>query len=356
MQRTGNMFNSSLVAFTAILVIHPRHLTLAGLYNYTSSLAAILWVSRLLLLEYALPVKPYHFINDIPVRDGYQNRVRRAAVVHYTFGVQNTFYPLEEILRLTTYEIYQMYHEHLIHTTTDFFNRELLLGYREEFTLADLADVPSERRSGFSFLDVAPHPARSTCTPLLLLCQHPPSGVWPLRQISTRWDIQAMRLYEHQLVLLIQNTATSQRNIFLSNGQVMIVTEYHKTRRRTARTHPVARFLPPAVGRLLVTYLVHVRPMLVVFNRQHPSESRGRTRLLSGGNLLFGLCRCLGGFCGRTGRAYGIVGCITPCGISYTTTRGGPLCGLEAFGLQGLPIDRLILARETQNEQKKLHG
>ncbi|KAL4896868.1 hypothetical protein BDV59DRAFT_209394 [Aspergillus ambiguus] len=27
-------------------------------------------------------------------------------------------------------------------------------------------------------------------------------------------------------------------------------------------------------------------------------------------------------------RAYGIVGCITPCGIPYITTRGGPLCGL----------------------------
>ncbi|THC87167.1 hypothetical protein EYZ11_013387 [Aspergillus tanneri] len=309
-QQTGNKFDSSLVALTAVLAIHPVHLTVAGPYSYTSDLAAILWISRLLLLEYALPAKPYHFINDVPVRDQYRNRVRRAAAVHYTFGVRHTFYPLEEILRLTAHGIYQMYHEvrpasitwspdqetvyyrqnptgytmtnfrhwiqHLIHTTTDFFNRELLLGYVEDFTLADLVDVPSERRSGFSFLDVAPHHARPTCIPLLLLCQYPPSGVRPLRQVSTHWDIQAMRLYEkkvqdflYKLALLIQvtwgqtsrekelltikwqNTATSQRNIFLSNGQVMIVTEYHKTRRRTVRTHPVARFLPSAVGRLL---------------------------------------------------------------------------------------------------------
>ncbi|KAF7586432.1 hypothetical protein BBP40_008907 [Aspergillus hancockii] len=104
MQRTGNKFNSSLVVFTAVLAIHPCYLTLAGLYNYTSSLAAILWVS--LLLEYMLPVKLYPFINDIPVWDGYQNRVRRAAAVHYTFGAQNIFYSLEEILRLTMYKIY----------------------------------------------------------------------------------------------------------------------------------------------------------------------------------------------------------------------------------------------------------
>ncbi|KAL3447380.1 hypothetical protein BJX65DRAFT_318225 [Aspergillus insuetus] len=44
-------------------------------------------------------------------------------------------------------------------------------------------------------------------------------------------------------------------------------------------------------------------------------------------------------------RAYGIVGCITPCGIPYMTTRGGPLCGLE-----------LSLTQETQRELQDLAG
>ncbi|GAB1209695.1 hypothetical protein APSETT445_008476 [Aspergillus pseudonomiae] len=55
-------------------------------------------------------------------------------------------------------------------------------------------------------------------------------------------------------------------------------------------------------------------------------------------------------------RAYGIVGCITPSGIPYLTTRGGLLCGLESLSLQGLPLDRLILARETQAELQQLAG
>ncbi|KAF7585638.1 hypothetical protein BBP40_010411 [Aspergillus hancockii] len=177
---------------------------------------------QLLLLEYALPAKPYHFINDIPVRDGYQNRVRRAAAVHYIFGVRNIFYPLEKILRLTTYRIYQMYHEvdpasvtwlldqetvyyrhsphgytmvnfrrwiqHLIHTTTDFFNRELLLGYREEFTLTDLADTMRlyEKR------------AQDFLYQLALLVQ----VTWG--QTSREKEL---------LTIKWQNTATSQRNI-----------------------------------------------------------------------------------------------------------------------------------------------
>lgn len=55
-------------------------------------------------------------------------------------------------------------------------------------------------------------------------------------------------------------------------------------------------------------------------------------------------------------RAFGIVGCITPCGIPYMTTRGGPLCGLESLALQGLPLDRLLLTQESQRELQDLAG
>lgn len=55
-------------------------------------------------------------------------------------------------------------------------------------------------------------------------------------------------------------------------------------------------------------------------------------------------------------RAFGIVGCITPTGIPFMTTRGGPLCGLESLALQGLPLDRLLLTQESQRELQDLAG
>ncbi|KAH8434119.1 putative SNF2 family helicase [Aspergillus melleus] len=55
-------------------------------------------------------------------------------------------------------------------------------------------------------------------------------------------------------------------------------------------------------------------------------------------------------------RSYGIIGCITPSGIPYLTTRGGPLCGIEALALQGLPVDKLILTRESQRDLQDLAG
>lgn len=55
-------------------------------------------------------------------------------------------------------------------------------------------------------------------------------------------------------------------------------------------------------------------------------------------------------------RAFGIVGCITPSGIPYVTTRGGPLLGIEALAVQGIPINDLILTCETQRELQDLAG
>ena len=52
----------------------------------------------------------------------------------------------------------------------------------------------------------------------------------------------------------------------------------------------------------------------------------------------------------------GIASCLTPAGISFLTIRGGPLLGLEALSLQGLPIDELLLSRETEKELLGLAG
>jgi hypothetical protein len=47
------------------------------------------------------------------------------------------------------------------------------------------------------------------------------------------------------------------RNLYISHGLMMIVTGYHKTQRLVG-TRPVARFLAPAVGELLLQYLIYV--------------------------------------------------------------------------------------------------
>ena len=36
--------------------------------------------------------------------------------------------------------------------------------------------------------------------------------------------------------------------------------------------------------------------------------------------------------------------------IPYITNRGGPMVGLEALSMQGLPVDELLLTRETEDQ------
>src|SRR5882762_8141630 len=52
----------------------------------------------------------------------------------------------------------------------------------------------------------------------------------------------------------------------------------------------------------------------------------------------------------------GICPCLTPSMIAYITNRGGPMVGLEALHLQGLPIDELLLTRETEDQLADLAG
>lgn len=52
----------------------------------------------------------------------------------------------------------------------------------------------------------------------------------------------------------------------------------------------------------------------------------------------------------------GLTGCITPSGMPFLTDRLRPVTGIEALGLQGLPIDNLVLSTETQANLHDLSG
>jgi len=54
--------------------------------------------------------------------------------------------------------------------------------------------------------------------------------------------------------------------------------------------------------------------------------------------------------------AWGITGCLTPGGLPYSTSRGGPIVGYESLSLQGIPIEKLLLTRETQRQLQDLAG
>ena len=54
--------------------------------------------------------------------------------------------------------------------------------------------------------------------------------------------------------------------------------------------------------------------------------------------------------------AWGVTGCITPSGMPFSTTRGGPIVGSEALALQGISVDKLHLTSETLSQLQNLAG
>lgn len=53
---------------------------------------------------------------------------------------------------------------------------------------------------------------------------------------------------------------------------------------------------------------------------------------------------------------FGLTPCLTPNMIAYVTNRGGPLIGREALSLQGIPINGLLLTKETEDQLADLAG
>jgi len=68
--------------------------------------------------------------------------------------------------------------------------------------------------------------------------------------------------------LRYENAMQSMRNIFVKEGRVMIVTEYHKSMAVTDQVKVIPRFLPERVGKLLVVCLADVLPFRQLMDRK----------------------------------------------------------------------------------------
>jgi len=80
---------------------------------------------------------------------------------------------------------------------------------------------------------------------LLLFCVHTTYG-----QPARGTEITSIRF---------QNGCLQDRNVFIIDGQVVVVTRYHKSQSQFDRPKVVPRFLPWRVGQLVVIYLAYVQ-------------------------------------------------------------------------------------------------
>jgi hypothetical protein len=104
--RTGNIAASMLVHFTAVRSIHRHSLAYKSAHNYTPDLSKLVWIGRLLFLEYALPIHPYKTLRfPWPARDTYPdqaswlNEIRVKYLLRGGFSPMNLFRYLPQHIR-----------------------------------------------------------------------------------------------------------------------------------------------------------------------------------------------------------------------------------------------------------------
>jgi hypothetical protein len=74
----GSFRHNAIVHFSGVLGIHPYELAYRGAYDYTPYLSALIWVGRVLFLEYSLPLRAYNHLTYIwPDRYQYKDQVQR---------------------------------------------------------------------------------------------------------------------------------------------------------------------------------------------------------------------------------------------------------------------------------------
>jgi hypothetical protein len=77
----GGLESKAIVYFSGVLGIHPYELAYRTAYDYTPYLSALLWVGRLVVLEYALPLQAYTTLDvPFPARSSYIDQGRRLCV------------------------------------------------------------------------------------------------------------------------------------------------------------------------------------------------------------------------------------------------------------------------------------
>jgi hypothetical protein len=74
----GNMSRSAIPYFSGVLAIYPTEVCFCKPSDYTPFISALLWVGRLILLEYALPLTPYNHLKvPWPKRTAYADQAQR---------------------------------------------------------------------------------------------------------------------------------------------------------------------------------------------------------------------------------------------------------------------------------------
>lgn len=282
----GRATDLALVHFLAVIGIAGNGTSYGSAYLYTPRLAGTIWASRLLLLEYALPARPYT-VFELPERNSYSNQITRMNEIREQYLMVGGFYPIGQMISHMRYgrkiaqveggrsliawsedgkqlecsgEFVSMSDfrgfSHMVLQKTQAQMSELMFAWQPEQDLTGIRDDMRNGQEGYSFVS-HPDNGLQRCYGLLLRrswssdVQRPlqRNGQWQAAACEDYLDREQAFLKDLMLLMHLaggqpargpelctircQNSRTTMRNVFILHGQMMFTIKYHKARRST---------------------------------------------------------------------------------------------------------------------------
>ncbi|EGU75252.1 hypothetical protein FOXB_14237, partial [Fusarium oxysporum f. sp. conglutinans Fo5176] len=332
----GQPGSALLVYFSGILGFSSdcRRFQLAR--EYCPNLSGLIWVQRLLFLEYALPLHSYLALG---VQQRPQFPMQRLNEVRQKYMVQGSLSPLAELHNLRSFgqkvaktepppfllrwsddgnvvsygsdltlsmEEFRGLADHFI-TRSEELCDELMFGFEPHLDINMIKDDFTNAQPGFSFVSHPGNNFNSIYQDLLIqVCTS--RGARLAR--NGHWSFQAVTSYLQKvatleenisgglltacgqpprirelLSLAVENSPCAVRGIFVWNGSVAYALRHHKAKRSTNQEFHVVRFLPARLSIVVVKHLVCIRRLAALLRREqsgltNPMESREQKHLL----------------------------------------------------------------------------
>ena len=321
LQTDGGSHRSPIAHYSGVLGIHPYELAFRSAYHYTPYLSALIWIGRLMVLEYSLPLRAYqHLTHPWPNRSHYPDQIHRLQQIRMKYLFRGSLSPIgyllerlrhgraiarhegpptniswsvdSQVLYIADGKISMPQFRSIIHTTivrARQLTQDLLLGWQPQIEVKSYCDDLVNRRPGYSFLN---HPknglqdsfrllnrqaftlkcgfglktnkGRDKIHNYLKLCDRLISVLYSAVHYSAGMPGRC----EEVRHIRWANTMTVRRNIFLYQGQVILIFSYNKAITNQNNSFYVVRAPCPAVQQLLFIYLTYIRPFRDFLARQ----------------------------------------------------------------------------------------
>ncbi|EGU73397.1 hypothetical protein FOXB_16094, partial [Fusarium oxysporum f. sp. conglutinans Fo5176] len=287
---------------------------------YTSNLSGLVYILRLVLLEYALPLRAYPTL--ALQRRPRMGQLKRLQPVRRQYMVMESQSPMEELLSLRNYGQvisrsdtpayllrwsangqavsfgdkisismgqFRRLPEHFIKEAARLCN-EMMFSWDPVINLSNITDDMTNNKEGFSFVL---HPKNKLDTAYLELLHRTSRAHRNSLVHGGNWDWNAIFQYFKRdeallsailggmfctggqlprctevLSLLCCNGELQPRGIYVYDRSMIYITRHHKAKKATNREFIVARFLPAQLGHILYKYLVYIRPFINMLHRE----------------------------------------------------------------------------------------